>query len=130
MPEHVHLLIWPMHTVYSVSPFLNSIKQSVAKQALIFVERHAPLFLQQMADVQPDGTVHHRFWQRGPGHDRNLTEPAVIWAEIDYIHANPVRRGLCVRPTDWKWSSAVEYEFPGQGLLPIDRSSLPRTKQG
>jgi hypothetical protein len=24
----------------------------------------------------------------------------------DYIHDNPVRRGLVSRPADWKWSSA------------------------
>jgi len=25
---------------------------------------------------------------------------------IEYIHANPVRRGLVAHPTDWAWSSA------------------------
>jgi hypothetical protein len=25
---------------------------------------------------------------------------------IEYIHANPVRRGLVQRPEDWKWSSS------------------------
>jgi putative transposase len=25
---------------------------------------------------------------------------------IDYIHANPVRRGLVSQPDAWKWSSA------------------------
>ena len=63
-------------------------------------------FLRHMEDRQPNGTVHYRFWQRGGGYDRNVTEPATIWAEIDYIHANPVRRGLCQRATDRIWSSA------------------------
>jgi hypothetical protein len=25
---------------------------------------------------------------------------------IDYIHGNPVRKGLVEKPEDWKWSSA------------------------
>ncbi len=25
---------------------------------------------------------------------------------IEYLHANPVRRGLVSGPEDWKWSSA------------------------
>jgi putative transposase len=25
---------------------------------------------------------------------------------IDYLHLNPVRRGLVEKPEDWKWSSA------------------------
>jgi putative transposase len=34
---------------------------------------------------------------------------------IDYIHANPVRRGLVTRAEDWEWSSARWYA----GLLPV-----------
>jgi hypothetical protein len=29
---------------------------------------------------------------------------------IEYIHANPVRRGLVKRAGDWKWSSAGWFE--------------------
>jgi hypothetical protein len=29
---------------------------------------------------------------------------------IDYIHANPVRRGLVAQPTAWEWSSARFWE--------------------
>src|SRR5580692_8945748 len=60
----------------------------------------------------------------------SLTEPKSIWAEIDYFHANPARRGLCDTPTAWPWSSARELEQPGSGLLRLDLSSLPRTLQG
>ena len=130
MPEHVHILLWPTETAYSISAILTTLKQSVSKRALSFVKQQATNFLPQMADRQPNGTIQHRFWQRGGGHDRNLTEPTAIWAEIDYLHANPVRRSLCQRPIDWIWSSAVEYEFPGQGMISIDRESLPRTMKG
>ena len=30
-------------------------------------------------------------------------------AAINYIHENPVRRGLVTRGIDWKWSSARWY---------------------
>jgi hypothetical protein len=48
-------------------------------------------------------------------YDRSLTEPKAVWAEIDYIHANPVRRALCQTPTACPWSSAAEYEHPASG---------------
>jgi putative transposase len=130
MPEHVHLLVCPRERVYSVSMFLKSLKQSVAKKALGYVRKQAPGFLSRMEDLQPNGDVHYRFWQRGGGYDRNLTEPATVWAEVDYIHANPVRRGLCERPEDWPWSSAGEWREVGSGLLRIDRDSFPRTSEG
>ncbi len=47
-----------------------------------------------------------RFWQEGPGFDRNLFSPAAIASSTDYIHANPVKRGLCQSAVDFKWSSA------------------------
>ena len=41
---------------------------------------------------QPNGEVHYRFWQRGGGYDRNITDPATLRVMIEYIHNNPVRR--------------------------------------
>ena len=130
MPEHVHLLFWPTTAKYSISAILTTLKQSVAKRAKRFVEKHAPEFLTRMEDRQPNGRIRYRFWQRGGGFDSNLTEPKAVWETVDYIHANPVRRELCIRPVDWTWSSAVEMESPGTGVLPLDLDSFPRTEVG
>ena len=125
MPEHAHLLLWPTQPEYDISEILNSIKQSVAKRALIHVRRQAPGFLAQMEDRQPNGEVHYRFWQRGGGYDRNVFEPAAIFEQIEYIHGNPVRRGLCARAEDWLWSGAADYVGIRVGPLRLDRESLP-----
>ena len=125
MPEHVHLVIWPTRPDYSIGAILTTLKQSVATRALAYVRDAAPGFLRQMEDRQPNGTVSHRFWQRGGGFDRNIFEPEALLAAIEYVHANPVRRLLCERATEWRWSSAAEYENPGVGPLRIDVESLP-----
>jgi hypothetical protein len=41
------------------------------------------------------GKTCFRFWQEGPGHDRNIFAPEAIRASIDYMHKNPVERELC-----------------------------------
>jgi len=125
MSEHAHLLIWPTELEYDISALLNSLKQSVAKRALLYVRREAPNFLPRMEDRQPNGDVHYRFWQRGGGYDRNVVEPTTVYQQIDYIHNNPVRRGLCDKPEDWHWSSAADYAGVGAGPLRLDRESLP-----
>jgi putative transposase len=125
MPEHAHILLWPMLKSYDISDILSSIKQSVAKRALSFVRREAPGFLRHMEDRQPNGRTCYRFWQRGGGYDRNLFEPAAIYQQIDYLHANPVRRGLCARPEDWPWSSAADYAGIRKGPALLQRESLP-----
>jgi putative transposase len=130
MPEHVHLLVWPTKAEYDISRVLSTIKTSVTRKALSRVRRNAPHFLRRMADRQPNGEIHHRFWQRGGGYDRNSTEPTTIWSQIEYIHANPVRRGLCTRPEDWYWSSAGVYAGLREGPISVDRESLPLTREG
>jgi putative transposase len=59
--------------------------------------------------------VRHRFWQPGGGYDRNITSSETLLAMIEYIHANPVRRGLVARMEDWEWSSARWYA----GIRPV-----------
>jgi hypothetical protein len=43
---------------------------------------------------------------------------------IDYIHANPVRRGLVAKIEDWEWSSAPWYAGIGPVKIPIDDQLL------
>ena len=109
MPEHVHLLAYPVGERPRIDLLLKGIKQPFAfrvKQRLI--ESRSPL-LERLTVRERPGVERFRFWQEGGGYDRNLrTEPAVTSA-IDYIHRNPVRRGLCDRAADWKWSSAGAY---------------------
>ena len=65
------------------------------------------------------GVRRFRFWQEGGGDDRNLPSVKAVEAAIAYIHENPVRRGLCDRPADWRWSSARHYQEDGQGAARI-----------
>ena len=60
--------------------------------------------------------------QEGPGYDRNLQQPATVMSSMNYIHLNPVRRGLVTQARLWKWSSARFYESDGRGIDP----DLPR----
>ena len=46
------------------------------------------------AGREPVVIVTHEFWQQ----------------KIDYLHANPVRKGLVVRPEDWRFSSALFWQ--------------------
>ena len=109
MPEHLHLLVVPMLPEPAIDRYLARIKQPFSK----WVKQHllelkSPLVDRLTVRERPGKTC-FRFWQEGPGYDRNLTTPAVIDTAIEYIHMNPVRRGLVKRAVDWKWSSASWY---------------------
>jgi hypothetical protein len=44
---------------------------------------------------------------------------------IEYIHMNPVRDGLCVRASDWRWSSAAFYQTRTPGPLALNLEKIP-----
>jgi putative transposase len=45
------------------------------------------------------------FWQ-ARYYDFNVWREQKLTEKLDYMHRNPVRRGLVIRPEDWMWSSA------------------------
>jgi putative transposase len=71
MPEHVHVVVRPGEDV-GISRILKSLKQSVSRRALEWLQAHEPKFVARLEVVQPNGRRIFRFWQRGGGYDRNL----------------------------------------------------------
>jgi putative transposase len=41
--------------------------------------------------------------------------------KLNYMHNNPVKRGLVKEPGDWPWSSWRYYFLPDASLLAMDR---------
>jgi putative transposase len=71
-----------------------------------------------------------RLWQ-GRFFDRALRTVKEYHEAVEYIHLNPVRRGLAARAEGWRWSSVHEYGFekisdagPATALR-IDRVRIP-----
>jgi putative transposase len=108
-----------------MSTVLRAVKEPVAKKALVWTRRHAPHFLPAMADVQPRGRTTHRFRQRGGGYDRNLRSAHDVHEKLQYIHENPVRRGLVATPGDWYWSIYRAWEQRIDQPISIDRATCP-----
>lgn len=109
MPEHVHLLVYPEGLDVSLGRYLVRVKQPFSKEIRdVLIESRSELLGSLTVKERPGKTC-FRFWQEGPGFDRNLFEPTAIEASIAYIHENQVKRRLCCRTVDWRWSSARFY---------------------
>ncbi len=65
----------------------------------------------------------HGFWQRR-FYDRALRTRGEYDEAFDYIHHNPVHRGLVQDPLDWRWSSA-RWVTQRIGLIEVDEVRLP-----
>ena len=120
MPEHVHLLVLPKTTEARVSRLLARTKQPTSKKIREMLEANSSPLVQQLTVRERPGKHCFRFWQEGPGFDRNIFSPRALAASLDYIHMNPVKRNLCQKAVDYKWSSARFH------LSQITVTELPR----
>ncbi len=60
-----------------------------------------------------------QFWQEG-SHAELVFSEAMMREKLNYIHANPVKRGYVDSAEHWRYSSARNYEGEA-GLIEIDR---------
>jgi putative transposase len=47
-------------------------------------------------------------------------EPQKRVEKLQYMHMNPLNRGLASHPKEWPWSSFLFYAKPGNGLIRVD----------
>jgi REP element-mobilizing transposase RayT len=59
----------------------------------------------------------YQFWQLG-NHAEEIYSEKFMWSKIDYIHFNPVRAGIVLKPQDYAYSSASNYT-DGEGILDV-----------
>ena len=116
MPEHVHLLISePPKSTPSI--VLKALKQSVSRDLRKKKPRRntAQLslpFLKEAARLP-------RFWQPR-FYDFNVWSAKKLKEKLEYMHHNPVKRGLVRRPAAWMWSSFRLYQTGEAHPLKID----------
>jgi len=122
MPDHVHLLVYPLRLVYDTSDFLKAVKEPVSRKAVAFLRADAADWLDRIRVQRGDKTEHH-FWQPGRGHDRNVDNSRTLRKMLDYIHQNPEREGLIDDGRLWKWSSAGW--FAGSPLNHLKPDPIP-----
>ena len=112
MPEHVHLIVFPVATAATVARLLFAIKRPVSTRIRQHLLDTDVQLVKRLTIRERPGKTAFRFWQEGGGYDRNIASIKTLRTAIDYVHHNPVRRGLCDSPGDWKWSSWRYYFEP------------------
>ncbi len=109
MPDRVHLLISePERSRLAVA--IQMLKQIVARK------------MREAAGADP-------FWQRRY-YDFNVWSEKKFFEKMEYIHQNPVRRGLVELPEDWKWSSFRHIALGEESAVEIESQWTARKEAG
>ena len=111
LPDHWHAIVMPPYPS-TISRVMESIKVSSTRQ---------------INKLRGDRGL---LWQ-GRFFDRALRTVKEYHEKVDYIHLNPVKRGLVTKPEGWRWSSIHDYTGRSRqppdtkSVLPVDRVLLP-----
>ncbi len=122
MPEHLHF-VTRLPDDKDVSTFVKNLKSYTAKQLLPLI----PPDIDALFALQR-GLNQRTLWQVS-FRSFPIESDEIFWQKIKYMHENPVRRGLCLKETDYPWSSVHLHEAgrwdPESGLICMPREVLP-----
>ena len=102
MPDHLHALLVQSEESKAVSLAIGGFKQMVS--------------LKSRPQNRPDG----QFWRKGfddvPVPGRNA-----VMTKLEYMHNNPLKRGLVEKVEDYPWSSAPFYYNETSSIVKLER---------
>lgn len=105
MDNHIHL-IWQIKGENTPSEiqkrFLEVVSKEIKKDLMV---NHIEV-LKVFTSTQKDRSFH--FWKRRPL-SIELFSPEIFDQKLDYIHNNPVKKGICALPEEYMYSSARYY---------------------
>ena len=90
---------------------MDSFKSFTARQIIDQLKaRHVERFLTRFRFAKRAHKVdrEYQFWQEGV-HAELVFSEAIMREKLDYIHANPVKRGYVNLAEHWRYSSASHY---------------------
>ncbi len=102
MPDHLHALLYQEKAEILIPPLMQSFKKLTSRRCRPARYPGFTLWHNRYDDVPV------------PGLD-------AVKTKLDYIHANPIRRGLVERAEDYPWSSARDYFNGTAGLVRITK---------
>ena len=74
-------------------------------------------FKLQKKDYKDDSI--HQVWQEG-FHPQLISSAEMLAQKVDYLHQNPVKKGLINEPEFWKYSSACNKDFDSDPIIELD----------
>ena len=107
MPEHVHLLT-NEPAEGTLATFLQILKQLTSRKL--------------------KSPTQKQFWQLRY-YDFNVSTPEKLIEKRQYIHRNPVTRGLVTQPEDYRWSSFNHYTTGEPHPVEIESQWTARARQ-
>jgi len=118
LDNHFHLIV----SAHNLSNVIGSIKGYTAKEIIRKLkEDRKESLLEKFRQAKLKYKIKSEFqiWQES-FHPQELITDRIFEQKVDYIHMNPVRRGLVKEPEDWEYRSAGNIMSGIEGVLHLN----------
>ncbi|HLO27595.1 MAG TPA: hypothetical protein VK249_00580 [Anaerolineales bacterium] len=107
MPTHLHATLFDGEfQAERLKHTLDDLRKFTGRQLLDYAAGHLPKCFTEVFHKQAGEDRQRRFWQPTQ-HPIGIFSEGFWKQKIDYLHHNPCRKGLVLRPEDWRFSSAL-----------------------
>src|SRR4051794_29861811 len=106
MPTHLHAVLF--HADFqakALEQVVTDFRKFTGRRLSDFCAQHTPACFQDVLAERAGGDREKRLWQP-TRHPVQIETEAFSQAKIDYLHLNPVRKGLVRTADQWRFSSA------------------------
>jgi putative transposase len=118
LDNHFHAIV----SAPQLSRVIADLKRHTAREILdLLKEENADWLLNQLRYYRAAHKTgsEHQVWQEG-FHPQAIPSDAIMLQKLEYLHNNPVKRGLVASAEHWRYSSAHEWLSETVPLLRCD----------
>lgn len=125
MPDHLHLLFVPQQNRVEVSNMMSDFKRVTTRLLSTQMEKDKKTkWLQTFKmDMPSKKNGEYQIWQKRSD-DLTIYSLTMAKAKMNYIHNNPVRKGLVKKAEDYLYSSARNYVLKDHTVIKVDTDLL------
>jgi len=107
LENHLHLIASAPDLANAMKTFKSYTARSILDS---LVSNGAEMLLRQLRShkLKHKTNSDYQLWQEG-NQPKQIQNDEMMWQKLEYIHANPVKRGYVDDPLHWRYSSARVY---------------------
>lgn len=123
MPQHLHLIILPV-SIGNISEIMRDLKKYTAREIIQLLEEERKfdtlsIFRRMSQSYHPRENRQYQIWE-DRFDDLALYSDEILKIKLNYIHNNPVKKGLVGNPSDYLYSSARNYSSGDHSIIRVD----------
>ena len=114
MPTHLHAIVFDEDfDAERLNRTMADMRKFTGRRLTEYVQHHFARCFGESLQSAAGKDRKHRLWQSGTHPEAIYTQP--FWREkLEYIHANPLRKGLVNEAHHWRFSSAAFWLTEGE----------------